>query len=332
MGFNTYCLRALRWDDRKLLDYAASLELDAIFLQDSLDPRAQDPAHWTEVRAQAADLKLHLETGGGAVLPKTPEALEASANTLRKQIVRAKAMGSPLVRCLLASDRASLPPGPIEQHIDTMVRLLKTVRPQAVDAGVKIAIEIHKDLQSWELKQVVEAAGTDYVGVYLDTGNPVFVLEHPLTTVETLGPYALTVHLRDSIVYEHKRGVAVQWVPLGDGVVDFKQIMSRARELCPDVYVYIKPITGRPPQVLPYLENDYWKTYPKARASDLARFLQLAKSGHPFEGRMVIEDIAPVRPEFLSAIQVQQREHMERSIEYAKNNLDLGVRASHKKA
>ena len=182
------------------------------------------------------------------------------------------------------------------------------------------------------MKQVVEAAGKDYVGVYLDTGNPVFVLEHPLTTVETLGPYALTVHLRDSIVYEHKRGVAVQWVPLGDGVVDFKQIMSRVRELCPDVYVYIKPITGRPPQVLPYLENDYWRTYPKARASDLARFLQLAKSGHPFEGRMVIEDVAPVRPEFLSAIQVQQREHMERSIEYAKNNLDLGVRASHKKA
>ena len=46
LGINTYCLRALRWTDARLLDFAASLQLDAIFLQDSLDPKAQDPAHW----------------------------------------------------------------------------------------------------------------------------------------------------------------------------------------------------------------------------------------------------------------------------------------------
>ena len=49
--------------------------------------------------------------------------------------------------------------------------------------------------------------------------------------------------------------------------------MVRARQLCPNVYVYIKPITGRPPAVIPYLEDSYWKSYPKARAADLARFL-----------------------------------------------------------
>ena len=43
---------------------------------------------------------------------------------------------------------------------------------------------------------------------------------------------------------------------------------------------------------------------------------------------MVIEDLpgrkTPVA--FVSAIQYQQREHMERSLEYAKKTLDLGVR------
>jgi sugar phosphate isomerase/epimerase len=328
LGINTYCLRAMRWDDRTLLDYAAGLKMDAIFLQDSLDPRAQEPAHWQEVRERAGALGLHLETGGGGVFPKTPDAMPASVDNIRRQIARAKAMGSPLVRCVIASERAALPPGPVGQHIETMVKLLKAVRPHVIDAGLKIALEVHKDLQAWEFKQLVEAAGPDYTGIYMDTGNPVFVLEHPLTTLETLAPYVLTLHLRDSVVYEHKRGVAVQWVPLGEGTVDFREIMARARELCPGVHVYIKPITGRPPQVLPYLEDDFWKLYPKARGADLARFLALARKGGPYEKPMVIEDLPgrPIPEHFRAAIQFQQREHMERSVEYAKKVLDLGVR------
>jgi sugar phosphate isomerase/epimerase len=302
--------------------------MDAIFLQDSLDPRAQDPAHWSEIRRIAADLGLHLETGGGGVFPRTPDAFNTSVENIRKNIVRAKAMGSPLMRVVIASERAALPPGPVEQHIETMIRLLKTVRSQVIDAGLKIAIEVHKDLQAWELKSLVEAAGPEFVGVYMDTGNPVFVLEHPLTTLETLAPHILTLHLRDSVVYEHKKGVAVQWVPLGEGNVDFRQIVTKARESCPNVYVYVKPITGRPPQLLAYLDASFWKSYPKARAADLARFLALARSGSPYEGHVVIEDLQgrQIPEQFLAAIQYQQREHMERSVEYAKKTLGLGRR------
>ena len=71
LGFNTYCLRLMGWDDATALQYAADHELDAMFLQDSKDPRAMDPTHWPEVKARAADLGLHLETGGGSVLPGT---------------------------------------------------------------------------------------------------------------------------------------------------------------------------------------------------------------------------------------------------------------------
>ncbi len=328
MGLNTYCLRALRWNDAQLLDYCGRLKLEAVFLQDSLDPGAMDPAHWREVRERAARLALHLETGGGGVFPKTPEAFQASVDTILKNVERAKALGSPIVRCVIASERTALPPGPIEQHIATMVRLLKAVRSRVMDAGLKIAIEIHKDLQAWEQRMLIEEAGKEFVGTYLDTGNPVFVMEDPITTIEVLGNYALTVHLRDSVVYEHKRGIAVQWVPLGEGTIDFKQVLAKVREHCPPVFVYIKPITGRPPQILPIYEAAHWKLYPKARATDLARFLSLAKRGQPYEKNMVIEDLAgrPTPPQFLEAIQFQQREHMERSIDYARKVLDLGVR------
>jgi sugar phosphate isomerase/epimerase len=328
LGLNTYCLRAMRWRDQLLLDYCATQKLDACFLQDSLDPDTQKPEHWPKVKAWAAERGLHLETGTGPSLPKSPELFDASVKNLRDGIRRARAMGSPVVRTLCAADREHLPPGPIEQHSETVIKIFRAVRSEAMDAGLKIAVENHKDLQAWEMRQLIEGAGKEFVGSYLDTGNPVFVLEDPLTTVEVLGPLAVTVHLRDTVIYEHPRGVAVQWVPLGEGTVDFPRFIARMKEVCPPVYVYIKPITGRPPQVLPWLERDFWKLYPKARASELTQFLALAKKGRPYEGHVVIEDL-PGRqtPEhFLSAIQFQQRDHMERSIAYARKTLGLGVR------
>ena len=69
LGINTYCLRFERWNDRRLIDYCVEQKLDAIFLQDSIDPGLMDPKHWAEVRAWTKDPGLHLETGGGGILP-----------------------------------------------------------------------------------------------------------------------------------------------------------------------------------------------------------------------------------------------------------------------
>lgn len=43
------------------------------------------------------------------------------------------------------------------------------------------------------------------------------------------GPVGVILHLRDSVVYESRNGIAVQWVPLGEGVIDFKKIIASAR-------------------------------------------------------------------------------------------------------
>lgn len=328
IGMNTYSIRAMRWDDLKLLDYAASQHLDSIFLQDSVDPATMEPAHWDAVKHKAQELGLTLETGGGGVLPKTPDAFQSSVDGILKNAKRAKAMGSKLVRCVGTAQRSALPPGPVEQHMETMAKLFSTVRPQLVDMGLKIAWEIHKDFLSWEFKQVVDAVGKDALGIYLDTGNPVFVQEHPMTAVETLAPYAVCVHLRDSVVYERPDGIAVQWVPLGEGIIDFHEILAKVVELNPNpnLNVHIKPITGRVPTVLPVYDEAYWKNYRDARAGDFSRFLALAKKGKPYDKYMLIED-APGKPaELTPLIQAQQKEHLERSIKYAKDELKLGRR------
>lgn len=327
LGINTYCLRFQRWSDRQLFDYCVEQKLEAIFLQDSIDPGTMDPKHWTEVRSWAKEQRLHIETGGGAILPRTSADVGKTVATLRKNIERAVAMGSPIVRALLASDRYSMPDGTVEQHMDTAIRILREVRTQALDAGVKIGIENHKELQAWETRQLIETAGKEYVGSYLDTGNPVFVAEDPMTTLEELGPYAVTFHLRDSVVYEHPDGIAVQWVPLGEGTNDFRAIVARAAEILPPVHIYCKPITARPPVVIPVYSGEFWsKWFPRARSRDLARFLALARRGRPYDKPHLLADVNGVRERYMDGLKVQQLEHMSRSLEYCRQTLQLGQR------
>jgi sugar phosphate isomerase/epimerase len=327
LGFNTYSVRAMRWHDLPLLEYAASLKLDAVYLQDSLDPADKDPAHWKELKDAAARLGLELHGGDAGALPRSPDGMDATIARLREGIRHAVGIGSKLVRFRVAGDRATLPAGPVEKTIETAIQTLRRVRTEAMDAGIKFAIENHKDLYCWQTRQVIDAAGREFVGSYLDTGNPVFVMEDPMSTVETLGPVAVMLHLRDSVVYESHNGIMVQWVPLGEGVVDFKKIIAKAKELCPPIAVYNKPITGRPPALMAIYEPKFMDQWKDMRGADLARFLLLAKQGHPYEGHMVIEDVPGARPEpIAAALQFQQRDHMQRGIEYARKVLDCGVR------
>ena len=327
LGYNTYSIRAMRWRDVELLEYAAKLKLDAVYLQDSIDPGNDDPAHWKELKETAERLGLRLDGGDAGALPHTAEGMAATQARMRRAIQHAVGIGSKLVRFRVAGDRASLPPGTVEQAMETMVKTLKSVRSEAMDAGVKFAIENHKDLVCRETRQVIDEAGKEFVGSYLDTGNPVFVMEDPMETVETLGPVAVMLHLRDSVVYETPDGVAVEWVPLGEGVVDFKAIIAKAKEICPAIAVYNKPITGRPPVHLAVYKTEFMKSWGDMRASQLARFLALARSGHPYEGTMVIEDVRGKKPEaYTEALKAQQMAHMEAGVEYARKVLDLGVK------
>ena len=79
------------------------------------------------------------------------------------------------------------------------VRVCKACRNQAKDAAVMIAVENHAgDMQAWELVTLIEAAGKDYVGATLDSGNATWTLEDPREKPGDFGKYAVSTGLRDS--------------------------------------------------------------------------------------------------------------------------------------
>ena len=223
-----------------------------------------------------------------------------------------------MIRVVLGSGDDRKTEGGIEARIADTVKVCKALRNQAVDAGVKIAVENHAgDMQSWELVTLIEAAGKDYVGANIDSGNAAWTMEDPLANLEVLGPYVFTSSLRDSAVWESENGATVQWTAMGEGDVDFKTYFQRFAKLCPGVPVHIETISGFNREI-PYLKEDFWKVWPKAKAESFARFLALAKKGKPRE---------PHKSSDAQAEQEYQKGEIERSIKYCKELLGLGLKA-----
>lgn len=337
LGFDTYTVRDFHWKDIQLLDYAATLQCDTIQISDSGDYTSLDPAHLQQVRDHAERLGIRIDAGIGCICPISKSWNPKNGPAPQKIIDGlkvAKAVGARSMRCFMGSLADRRGDRPIEEYMDATIRVFREVKTQAQDLGVKIALENHAgDMQAREVRTIIEEAGRDFVAACLDTGNPMWVMENPLVTIEVLGPYTVTTHVRDSVVFEHPRGAAAQWVALGDGDVDWTQFLSLYRKLCPDALLQLEIITGRPPQVLPYYERDWWKWFPKTPASEFIRFEEMARKGRPFLGAMVVEDVSgPKPPEFVAALKQQQRTDLERSIEFAKKQLGLGIRWKHEAA
>src|SRR4051812_4873499 len=145
-----------------------------------------------QIREHADRLGIKLQLAHGSVCPSS-KSFNAQLGTLEAQVARAlkisQIFGATCMRCILGGD----PERPqIDMHIDNMIKAVRGLRSRIVDAGVKLAWENHGgDVQAREMKAAIEAIGADVIGVCLDSGNPVWMLEDPHTTLETLIPYAL---------------------------------------------------------------------------------------------------------------------------------------------
>ena len=126
------------------------------------------------------------------------------------------------------------------------VRSLALAAPVAARHGVRLAVENHKDWRADELVAILKRIGNDHVGVCLDTGNSIALLEDPMEVVEALAPWAFTTHLKDMGVEEYERGFLLAEVPLGTGVLDLPPDRPDPPRGAPEIPLNLEMITPRP--------------------------------------------------------------------------------------
>jgi sugar phosphate isomerase/epimerase len=323
LGMDNYAVRAMGWKAAALLDHAALLKLDSILISDLDAYESLDDVSLREVKRKAEDLGIQIYAGSWSICP-TSKAFRPNRGTaeehLRLGLRVSKTLGSPVFRVVLGTMEDRKTEGGIQARIADTEAVLKACRSQCLDTGVKVAIENHAgDMHSWELAQLIESAGTDFVGANIDSGNAVWTLEDPMDVLENLGRYTICSSLRDDMVWDTPEGAAVQWTAAGDGLIDWKKYAARWAQLCPRVPIMIETISGAQ-RTFPYKSADFWRYYDK-RPAALAKFEALAKRGHaltPFK--------APAGPEGKVATQEYQKAELARSIAYLRNEIGLGLK------
>ena len=226
LGFDNFSIRAMNWKAPALLDYAASLKLDSILISDLDAYENLGQRSCKNQKPKRPGLGIQIHAGTWSICP-TSKSFKNKWGTAEEHLALAirvaKTLGSPVFRCILGMGEDRNSAGGIEARIADTVKVCQACRSRALDAGVKIAIENHAgDMQAWELVDLIEAAGKEYVGATLDSGNATWTMEDPLASLETLAPYVLSTGIRDSMVWEYDEGAKVQWTAMGEGLVDWK--------------------------------------------------------------------------------------------------------------
>jgi sugar phosphate isomerase/epimerase len=323
LGIDNFAVRAMGWKAPQLVDYAASLGCNSLFITDFDALESMEDAYLTSVRERAAAKSLKVQLGTWSIDP-TSKAFRPKWGTAEEHLAlgirAAKALGSPVLRVILGTWEDRLTDGGIARHIEQVVKVCRSQKSRAVDANVKIAVENHAgDMHSTELRRLVETAGKDFVGVNLDSGNALWTLEDPLDNLRTLARYVATTSLRDSAVWETPKGAAVAWTAMGEGQVDLKTYFDEFTKLCPGVPVHIETISGFNREFA-YLTPEFWRAWPDMPAERFARFLAIAKQG---KARPTFQP--PQGEGRQKAEQEYQRGEIERSVKYCKDVLNLGL-------
>ena len=193
---------------------------------------------------------------------------------------------------------------------------LVLAKPVAEKHDVRLAVENHKDWRVSELLGILKRIDSPNIGVTLDTGNSIALLEEPHEVVEAYAPYTFTLHFKDMAVSEYDDGFLLSEVPLGTGFVDLARIIKLVRAKRPEANFNLEMIT-RDPLRVPCLGTKYWATLADLPAKELARTLAMVRDKAWKQPLPRITDLA--QDEKLA----REDENVRASLAYARANLKM---------
>jgi sugar phosphate isomerase/epimerase len=203
-----------------------------------------------------------------------------------------------------------------EEAVERFHRQIATAVPIVERHKMPLGIENHKDWRVDQQVALLEHYSSEYLGVSLDTGNNLSILDNPEETVEKLAPWTFNTHFKDMAVEETDDGFLMSEVPLGEGIFDLPRMVNAIRTARPGVHFSLEMIT-RDPLRVPCLTEKYWSTFTEIPGVDLARFLTRMRANPP---KSPLPRITGLTAEQRLAL---EHDLVDRSIAYAAARLDL---------
>ncbi|QHT63278.1 sugar phosphate isomerase/epimerase [Paenibacillus lycopersici] len=181
---------------------------------------------------------------------------EKAQDIAKKQLEAAAILGVDTILVIPGAVGVDFIPGsevvPYDQAYDLALEAVTKLASSAEAAGVSIGIENvwNKFLLSpLELRQFIDATGSDYVGAYFDVGNVVFA-GYPEHWIRILNKRIKKVHFKD---YRRESGGLSGFVDLLAGDVNYPEVVKALEEVGYNDYVIgemIPPYTHHGKQII----------------------------------------------------------------------------------
>jgi len=165
-------------------------------------------------------------------------------------------------------------------------RQFLAARSQSIEAAlplldrykIPLGIENHKDWTAEELAHALAAHSSEYLGVCLDLGNNISLLDDPMRAIEVLAPFAVSTHIKDIAVSPapNHRAFLLSEVILGHGLIDLPRSISLIQASRPQTRLSLEMIT-RDPLLIPCHTDAYWATFPERDDALLASALAFVR-------------------------------------------------------
>ncbi|HZS53501.1 MAG TPA: TIM barrel protein [Bryobacteraceae bacterium] len=228
-----------------------------------------DPA---KLRARAEQLGMYVE----AMVP-LPHGDDTSA--FEESMKTAQAAGAIAVRSACLGTRRYETFKSLDQWHDFVTssnRSVAAALPVLDRYKIPLGLENHKDWTADEMHAFLEKHSSEYLGVCLDFGNNISLLDDPMYVIEKLAPYAVSTHLKNMAADSYDNGFLLSEVLLGDGFLDLPRIISIVKQARPKTRFSLEMIT-RDPLRVPCLTDNYWVSFPDRNGIYLARTLKLVQ-------------------------------------------------------
>ncbi len=206
------------------LFFAKELDVDGVSLESCFFP-SFEKEWFIDLKAQLDEYGFDRVYAWGH-----PDGLEAGKNReafddMIAQIPNAQLIGADVMRVVASSLMFRFEPhGP---QIDTLVDWFKEAVIVAEEYGVKLAFENHIDYTADECVEILDRVDSPYLGLNLDTGNFLRLLDDPVDGARKLADRVYATHIKD---LKPVKGLNVrEWyffssTPVGDGLVDNQKL------------------------------------------------------------------------------------------------------------
>lgn len=272
VGLDAHTLRYLNLDPLGLLDQTLAHGLEGVHL----GGRAlleRDEAYRAQFLEKARQHNLYLELVGAGVNPgRSGKSVADLVADWQPLFPLAAEVGSPILNtCFgLFKERMFTEPTFGEQ-LELTAKVLRELSLMAADYKVIVTMELHVDLTSLELRQLIETVDSPYVGVNLDTANALGLLEDPIEAAQNLLPYVYSTHFKDTCIYPTAEGY--NWLggaPLGRGLVDLPMIVEMLYTANPNINLNIEDSGGFIP--IPLYDEALLQSFTDRTPARMARF------------------------------------------------------------